>query len=404
MTGSTIAKRCVLAAALSMAFAVAAHASEKPPMRVHKLDRKSQQIERKSEGMELVKAPHPRDWIWRCRGQAARKRTNLIASRKNRLDDVRCRHQDEHLNAPPIAIGVDRLSFQAGAAVVGDDACWQCVQPSRGTWDWSYDDALHAELGSRWLPILDYAPAWAGGGTVNVCPFLARVPPTDIRAYAAFARAFVARYHPAAVEVWNEPDIYVFMDTPHPGPVYRQMYLAAYAAIKSVRPSTKVLLAGEDETNGGWFMPSLAGVPADGVSAHAYAATPAGVAELAHTDERQLARLRINAPLYLTEVGISGRYCTTPHLFLQIVAALIVDPDVRQIDASFCGPPGVYPPGFWGIGCPTVKSSAAGVRINAKGRLARRRVGAGATVNAERKLAVETIQSRERRFDRRHAD
>jgi hypothetical protein len=361
MTGAAIAKRCLLAVVLLLPFAVAANAATAPPRRVHKLGSRVHTLDRRVH--KLDRRVHKLD-------SRVHKLGRRVRTIERKSQQMKLRPADP----PPIVIGVDNLSSQAGWAVVRQDACWECTQPAPGTWNWSYDDALHRQLGSRWLPILDYAPKWAGGGMSWFC-FLGgavfdEAPPTDIGAYAAFARAFVERYHPSTVEVWNEPDVPMMMDTPNPGSVYRRMYLAAYNAIKRASPHTKVLLAGDDESNGDWFLPSLAGVPTDGVSAHPYATTPAGVATLVHHDEQLLPQLHIKAPLYLTEVGLTGVYCTTPSIFLEIVSALAGDPDIRQIDAYLCPPnlftPHPLPPG---VTCPS--SPSAGVSAARDARPAR---------------------------------
>jgi hypothetical protein len=245
------------------------------------------------------------------------------------------------IRLPPLPVlGVNHIASQPGAAVVRESACWECVEPQPGVFNWAPDDALAAELGPRWLPILGYAPGWAGGG-MSPSPWkgvLFHLPPTNLSAWATFAAAFVARYRPATVEIWNEPDIPTFFSVAHPQYVYRTLYLAAYAAIKRVDPYTHVLISGIDEEDGPWFLPALRGLPTDGISVHPYASTPDGIAALLHEDEALLRAYGFDEPIYVTEIGYSGfyEYCTPPSRFPAIVRAIGRDPEVKQIDAYFC--------------------------------------------------------------------
>ena len=85
--------------------------------------------------------------------------------------------------------------------------------------DWSFDDQIAGELaahGLSWLPILDYSVSWA-----QSVPGDDHSPPRSDADYAAYAKAFAARYgtggsfwqtHPSlpalpvsTIEIWNEP-------------------------------------------------------------------------------------------------------------------------------------------------------------------------------------------------------
>ncbi len=254
-----------------------------------------------------------------------------------------------------MALGANLLKPRPGpASVVRADVCWECVQPTPGAWNWSYDNGLAHKLGSRWQPILDYAPVWATTPPGTYVPpppkppkpktpsppnyFVLHKPPLRIQAFASFAAAFVRRYHPHTIEVWNEPDIYVFWNAHNAGAAYAKLFVATYRAIKRASPKTLVLAAGLDEGNAGWFIPQMAprmhGITPDGWSVHPYAATVATMQQLLISDARILRRYHIMAPFYVTEFGCwSLRPCLPASVFERdALPVLARDPDVVQAD------------------------------------------------------------------------
>lgn len=239
------------------------------------------------------------------------------------------------------------------APVVRADVCWECVQPVPGSWDWSHDNAIARLLGKRWQPILDYSPPWASAPPGRYVPpphpsapapgpapkvAILHKPPLNVTAFARFAAAFVHRYHPRVIEVWNEPDISVYWNAPGAARAYGRLFAATYRAIKRVAPATRVLAGGLDESNAVWFIPSMAPalghVRPDGWSVHPYAATVAGMERLLAMDKRLLRRYRIMAPFYITEFGCwSVKPCPAGPVFKrQALVALARDPDVVQAD------------------------------------------------------------------------
>ncbi len=254
-----------------------------------------------------------------------------------------------------VELGSNVLAPHTTAPIVRADACWQCVQPTRGRWDWSYDDAIARRLKARWQPILDYAPAWASARPGTYVPpspepptspfarsgppgpLLKHKPPLRLSAFARYAAAFTARYHPRAIEIWNEPDITQFWDAKHQPAAYAHLFAAAYRAIKRVDPHTLVLAAGLDEGDGSWFIPAMApslhGVKPDGWSVHPYAASVTGMQRLLRMDVRLVRRYHIMAPFYVTEFGCSFGACLPGPVFKrQALLALARDPYVVQAD------------------------------------------------------------------------
>jgi len=163
---------------------------------------------------------------------------------------------------PSNAAELDVL-VRSGATEYRTDAAWptaEPVAPANGVhaYVWAPFDAVAttlAEHGLRWLPILDYSPAWASSdGT----PFGA---PTDRAAFAAYAAAFAARYgaggsfwanHPqlptipvTQYEIWNEENNQTFWHQQDTAPAqYASLVLAARRSIKAVAPRARVVLGG----------------------------------------------------------------------------------------------------------------------------------------------------------------
>src|SRR5206468_146253 len=77
------------------------------------------------------------------------------------------------------------------------DSLWELAErrpPSGGVhrYDWTFDDGVVEALAEhrvRWLPILDYSPAWAARA-----PSRAHSPPRSGDDFAAFASALATRY------------------------------------------------------------------------------------------------------------------------------------------------------------------------------------------------------------------
>lgn len=214
-----------------------------------------------------------------------------------------------------------------GATTARTDALWERSEPAPPSdgvhrYDWAFDDGIVTALAEhdlRWLPIVDYAPAWA-----TVDPSLLHSPPASPADYAAYAGALASRYGPGGMfwrehaalpqlpvqefEIWNEPDNPEFWAPAPNAATYARLYLAARAAIDASDPSATVLVGGL--TNAPEFLPAmLAADPSlrleiDGVAIHPYSPSPAGVLgrvvrARAVLDELGLARV----PLYVTEFG-----------------------------------------------------------------------------------------------------
>lgn len=209
-----------------------------------------------------------------------------------------------------------------GADTARSDTLWELTEPSRGTLNWSFDDGVAGALaaaGLQWLPIVDYAPAWA-----RPAARLLHSPPDDPADYAAFVTAFARRYgsagsfwaeHPElparpvrTYEIWNEPDTPLFWSPAPSAAAYARLYAAARAAIHAVDPTAMVLVGGLTRPVG--FLPELlAADPAlrgglDGVAIHPYGDSTTAVLDLVRRARDTLRSLGLGrVPLYLTEFG-----------------------------------------------------------------------------------------------------
>jgi hypothetical protein len=227
------------------------------------------------------------------------------------------------------------LARATGARWLREELQWSAVAPRRGARRWRPLDRLFlaaAHRGMHLLPLLNDAPAWAGGRRGAL--------PTDARAYGAFVRDVVARYGPSGsfwrahprldaglaprwFELWNEP---YFARPAHSRLTARRYAALADAGIRAGRaadPSVQFLIsvqAGGATADERWLAGLAAASPgllaaAGGMAAHPYAGD--GDAALRALDELTAAlRARGSAaPLWVTEVGWStcsrGAGCVT---------------------------------------------------------------------------------------------
>ncbi|MGH6657870.1 MAG: cellulase family glycosylhydrolase [Actinocrinis sp.] len=134
-----------------------------------------------------------------------------------------------------------------GAKWVRTDLPWDLVQPSGPyQYDWqSVDrivDAANAR-GLKVLPILDDPPHWA---RQSVCKTQVDCPPADNSTYAHFASVASARYAPQGVhawEIWNEPNIGVWLPKPDPA-AYEKLLAATSTALRKADRAAYIVLGG----------------------------------------------------------------------------------------------------------------------------------------------------------------
>ena len=145
------------------------------------------------------------------------------------------------------------LMRATGVTDVRTDASWQDAEPAPGVYNWSHDDEIASRLaahGLTWTAAIVYAAGWSNGtsayATLTPGGTLVHPPPTpaDYTNYAAYAAQVQARYHPAAIQIWNEPDLWAFWyrpDLQQDPAAYARLFELSRSAIKAVDPHARVM-------------------------------------------------------------------------------------------------------------------------------------------------------------------
>ena len=135
----------------------------------------------------------------------------------------------------------------AGARWVRFDVAWVDVQfGGRTYWAWGrYDRVIDAILAHGMQPIgtIAYTPRWARPAD---CTWSDKCAPANLDDYADFAAAVAARYAPQGArhwELWNEPNITMWLPAPDPER-YALLLALAYPRIKEANPDAVVISAG----------------------------------------------------------------------------------------------------------------------------------------------------------------
>jgi hypothetical protein len=174
---------------------------------------------------------------------------------------------------PQDSIGLERFERlkRGGVDSVRIPIFWGNVQPVQGGgFDWSSVDgsvAAASSAGLEVLPFLYGAPAWAvppavvpgSGGAVRAPKFLPVNSGVQRLGWQRFVSEAAFRYgpngsfwatHPAVPprpirtwQVWNEPNFKYFVVRPNPTE-YGKLVQMSHAALRSVDPGAKVILAG----------------------------------------------------------------------------------------------------------------------------------------------------------------
>lgn len=205
---------------------------------------------------------------------------------------------------------------QAGAGWAREDIHWFRIQPTPGTWDWSYTDAALRELIRREIKIvgvIGHPPGWATPDPSDPPSGVSFHAP-DPQQFAQFAEAVVRRYGKFVHhwEIWNEPDNPLFWKpAPDPAAYARLLQLSA-AAIRRADPGAQVLLGGINP-NDTHFLRRLAELGAwssfDILAIHPYvspASPEAGNIAAATDGVRAVAEAYGPKPIWATEIGWSS--------------------------------------------------------------------------------------------------
>jgi hypothetical protein len=209
------------------------------------------------------------------------------------------------------------LVAQAGAGWAREDIHWYRVQPTPGTWDWSYTDAAIRELTARGVKVvgvIGHPPGWATPSTADATGGFSFYAP-DPQLFATFAQIVAIRYSRYVThwQILNEPDNPLFWKPAPDAQTYTRLLVTAAAAIHTAVPTAKVLIAGTNPFDthflsdvaayGGWSAFDILAI-------HPYinpAAPEAGNLNGAVDGLQALIHQYGKRPIWVTEVGWTSR-------------------------------------------------------------------------------------------------
>lgn len=154
-------------------------------------------------------------------------------------------------NVPGSTVSWAQLAYNAGARTNRWEFRWDRIEPQRGQWSFTADDAAVAsslQAGLDVEGVIDGIPRWAtapGQPPGNGVPRGLALPATrPANLWAAFLRGLVAHYagHVRYWEIWNEPDLSFFWNG-SPDDYFRLLQVA-YTTIKATDPNAQVVMAG----------------------------------------------------------------------------------------------------------------------------------------------------------------
>jgi hypothetical protein len=136
---------------------------------------------------------------------------------------------------------------EMGAATIVEFFPWPYIEAQRGHYNWAFSDRImrHAEnQGLTVLARLGLVPAWVRPPVVEKVTTLTYLPYDYFDSFAAFVRAFVARYGAqlGGVIIWNEPNLsYEWGNRPVDPEAYTQLLRLSYEAAHKADPNILVL-------------------------------------------------------------------------------------------------------------------------------------------------------------------
>jgi hypothetical protein len=127
---------------------------------------------------------------------------------------------------------VARMAGAAGVKWSREDFEWASLEPERGKFNWEYHDKLldcARRNGITVYAIVMGWPSWAKAYTAD-----------GLDDYATFLRELVKHYGKQIKqwEIWNEPNIFFWQG---PKPLYADLLIKSYKAIKETDPAAEVL-------------------------------------------------------------------------------------------------------------------------------------------------------------------
>ncbi len=222
-------------------------------------------------------------------------------------------HQHHKPEAEREAEYATRLEAMTDAGVKYDrlDFWWGAIEPEPDRWAWEHPDRaveLYRRHGLGVMAILCYNAAWADHSPHT---------PEGVADYAEYVRRMVERYRDEIKvwEVWNEPNIPTFWQSPpHNGPNaehYVALLRAAYRAAKQADPTCTVVGCSTSLTDVDWLIEvgELGGFRyMDALSFHPYSLSGGPDEMLLGRQIENVAKTaarfgRPDMPLYITEMG-----------------------------------------------------------------------------------------------------
>lgn len=221
------------------------------------------------------------------------------------------------------------LAQRGGASVARITFDWRWAEPEPGRWDLARYDALYRELTARGIRpvwVLLFAPHWAWDADVDCDQWRQDCTYPPAAEHDADWRAMVdkvVRRYPgsAAIEVWNEPNLYAFW-RPRPDPErYAELLRSTSEAARAAQPDLPVLAGAvtNSPVDGAWGMSETSfltrllaaggGASADALSVHLYK-QGAGSYDFVGAGLRSMRAARDAAglqqlPIWVTETGVS---------------------------------------------------------------------------------------------------
>ncbi len=234
-------------------------------------------------------------------------------------------------NVGQITSGMQQVSA-LHANVQRGSFLWHHIEPTQGTYDWTYTDAVVSQSVAAHVDpemVVYGSPAWANGTSSSTSNYYLQVPQTPaafatwVTQYAAFMSVAAARYNGQVKhwELWNEENQHFFWQPTPNVQNYLTWYQAVSSAILAACPSCTVAIGGmtgltagpAGDYTGTAFLSALyaAGLKPQAVAIHPYStygptttqANNNSFSDIAVIHQIMVANGQATTPLWVTEWG-----------------------------------------------------------------------------------------------------